>query len=197
MLLFANLFTEGTEQINNKTNPAHLDILLSKIAQGDETAFIEFYQSTQKQLYAYILSLCGNFADAQDLMQDTYIKIRSAAHLHEPQGKPLAWVFTIAKNLTYMKFRVESKHPKVAWLEQIDCQAPSPFNSVEDSLVLKQAIEILTEQERQIVFLYAISGLKHREIAASLQLPLSTVLSKYARSLQKLRKHLKQQGVSL
>ena len=49
----------------------------------------------------------------------------------------------------------------------------------------------LGEEERQIVLLHAVTGLKHREIAALLELPLSTVLSKYHRALKKLREQLK------
>jgi RNA polymerase sigma-70 factor (ECF subfamily) len=48
----------------------------------------------------------------------------------------------------------------------------------------------LSDQERQIVVLHAVSGLKHREIAAALNLPLPTVLSKYNRALKKLKTHL-------
>ena len=59
-------------------------------------------------------------------------------------------------------------------------------------LVLNEALAILSDEERQIVFLYSVSGLKHREIAALLQLPLSTTLSKYRRALSKLKKQLKE-----
>lgn len=196
MLIFFNLSLENNAQIQ-ALSPADLDDLLSKIAQDDQDAFITFYQATQKTLYAYILSLCGNFADAQDLLHDTYLKIRAGAHLYQSQGKPLAWVFTIAKNLTYMKFRSQSNQPHISWEEQNNFQGPSQLNSIEDTLVLREAMQILSEQERQIVFLHAVSGLKHREIAANLQMPLATVLSKYTRSLGKLRKHLRQQGVTL
>ena len=51
-------------------------------------------------------------------------------------------------------------------------------------------LDSLDSQERRIVVLHAVTGLKHREIAALLELPLSTVLSKYSRSLKKLRKQL-------
>ena len=49
---------------------------------------------------------------------------------------------------------------------------------------------VLSEEERQIVLLHAVSGMKHRELSELLELPLSTVLSKYARALAKLKKAL-------
>ena len=57
----------------------------------------------------------------------------------------------------------------------------------DEAMVLRQAMRLLGPEERQIVLLHAVSGLKHREIAALLERPLSTVLSKYHRALAKLK----------
>ena len=65
--------------------------------------------------------------------------------------------------------------------------AGSPLGTVEDRQVLRTALEGLTDEERQVVTLHAVTGWKHKEIAHLLDLPLSTVLSKYRRALQKLR----------
>jgi len=64
--------------------------------------------------------------------------------------------------------------------------APDPG----ESLLLRQILTLLTEEEQQIVTLHAVAGFKHREIAAFLDLPLPTVLSKYTRALKKLKKEL-------
>ena len=60
------------------------------------------------------------------------------------------------------------------------------IENVADRMALMAALEILKEDERQIVILHASAGMKHREIAASLQMPLATVLSKYRRAMKKL-----------
>ena len=60
----------------------------------------------------------------------------------------------------------------------------------EDREVLQQALASLGDVERQVVLLHAVTGLKHREIAALLEMPLATVLSKYHRALKKLRVQL-------
>ena len=59
--------------------------------------------------------------------------------------------------------------------------------SAEDRLTLRFCLESLSEEERKIVVLHAVSGFRHREIAEFLDMPLATVLSKYARSVKKLR----------
>ena len=61
-----------------------------------------------------------------------------------------------------------------------------------DKLVLKAALEALKEDERQIVLLKNSSGLKHREIAEGLGMPLATVLSKYNRAMKKLEQYLRE-----
>ena len=60
--------------------------------------------------------------------------------------------------------------------------------SFEDKDLLGSALKLLDETERRIVILHAASGLKHREIAKQLDIPLPTVLSKYARAIKKLKK---------
>ena len=68
-----------------------------------------------------------------------------------------------------------------------------PLENLADAMVLKSALEILKEDERQIVLLHASAGLKHREIAADLQMPLATVLSKYNRAIKKLKQYLREE----
>ena len=59
--------------------------------------------------------------------------------------------------------------------------------SAEDMIVLKDCMKNLSDEEHQIVYLHAVSGFKHREISQIMELPLSTVLSKYHRALKKLK----------
>ena len=63
--------------------------------------------------------------------------------------------------------------------------------NAEDKLTVEQLLNTLDENERQIVVLHAVSGLKHREIASMLNMPLATVLSKYNRAIKKLQKIFK------
>ena len=77
-------------------------------------------------------------------------------------------------------------------LEEVE-QVSLPFDrDTEEAVTLQQAMLNLNEQERQILMLHAVTGLKHREIAEIMGIPLATVLAKYARSLKKL-KHILQE----
>ena len=171
--------------------------LLLLVAEGDREAFQRLYQNTDKSIYGFILSILRNPQDAEEVMQETYLKIWTGAGSYQSQGKPLAWMFTIARNLCYMKFR-DQKHEADIGLSDLSEMETGEFcpqiEDAADKLVLRAALHILSEEERQIVLLRTSAGLKHREIAADLEMPLATVLSKYNRAMKKLQKYLREEG---
>ncbi|MEG2915158.1 MAG: RNA polymerase sigma factor [Oscillospiraceae bacterium] len=179
----------NTNELNSKKKYITLDENLIKlIAQGDMKAFEELYNKTDKAVFGFIFSILKNKANAEDVMQDTYLKIIPASKIYNPQGKPLSWVLTIAKNLALMSLRSEKKTNTS--IDDIENNIEfSQKDETEDKLILNLAISKLAEDEKQIVILHS-SGVKHREIASFLNMPLSTVLSKYNRALKKLKKIL-------
>ena len=109
----------------------------------------------------------------------------------------MAWILTIARNLSLMKLREQKRISQTPLEEMWDLQSGDKgLEEKEDKILLDGVLQSLTEEERQILMLHATSGLKHREIAAMLKLPLPTVVSKYRRALLKLEKRLKEDGVS-
>ena len=170
--------------------------LLKQVGTGDEDAFRQLYHNTDRTVYSFILSILKNPQDAEEVMQETYLKIWTSAASYHSQGKPLAWIFTIARNLCYMRFR-DLKRQADLGLDELNGEETGelclPLENLADAMVLRSALEILKEDERQIVLLHASAGLKHREIAADLQMPLATVLSKYNRAIKKLKQYLREE----
>lgn len=170
--------------------------LLKRVGTGDEDAFRQLYHSTDRILYSFILSILKNPPDAEEVMQETYLKVWTSASTYQSQGKPLAWMFTIARNLCYMRFR-DQKHQADIGLDDLTGEEAGDFcpqlENMADSMVLQAALGILKEDERQIVLLHASAGMKHREIASSLSMPLATVLSKYSRAMKKLEQYLREE----
>lgn len=189
MLLFT--FVMDDEPIISKTKTTYIDEnLFKRIGSNDMAALDELYHLTERTLYAYIISIVKNHDETLDLMQETFIKIMSSAHLYKPMGKPLAWMFTIAKNLHLSKLRKLKKEIDLDSHEISNDLKFSYITDNDDKIVLEAVLNILDEDERKIVMLYAVSGLKHKEIAESIGLKLSTTISKYNRALKKLRKYL-------
>lgn len=167
--------------------------LLRRAGAGDREAFYQLYRNTDRILYSFILSILKNPQDAEEVKQETYLKVWTSAASYQSQGKPLAWMFTIARNLCYMKFRDRKRMADIG-LDELSGEETGelclPLEHMTDAIVLRAALEILKEEEREIVLLHVLAGLKHREIADALQLPLPTVLSKYSRAMKKLQKYL-------
>ena len=186
MLLFATI---ADEEVRHQ-EVAVGDSLLIGVADGDQQAFTELYHAAGQSIYAYALSILKNPAEAEDAMQDTFLKIRAAAPLYKPLGKPMAWILTITRNICLMKLR-QKKSISFFPLESLDEPAElDQITDLEDRLVLQTALRVLGDDECQIIVLHAVTGWKHREIAQQLGMPLSTVLSKYRRGLHKLRTEL-------
>ena len=193
MLTLATLVDESAilkKRLNIKIN----DNLFEQIAEGNMDALETLYSSTERTLYAYLLSLTKDHNLAVDLLQETYIKVMGAAHLYQPQGKPMAWIFSIAKILSHDKLRKRNREVVVGETEVFDRINLSYEMHPENRLVLEAALAELAETERSIILLFSVSGLKHREIAGLLNLNISTVLSKYHRGLKKLRTFLEEGG---
>lgn len=186
MILFTFVMDDGPKDSNRKE--VYIDErLFKRIGANDMDALDELYKLTERTLYAYILSIVKNHDETLDLMQETYVKIMSSAHLYKPMGKPLAWMFTISKNLYYDKIRKGKREFNMDSGEIANDLNFSYITDNEDRLVLETVLKNLDEDERKIVILYAVSGLKHKEIAENIGLKLSTTLSKYHRALKKLR----------
>ncbi|MDD5949726.1 MAG: RNA polymerase sigma factor [Lachnospiraceae bacterium] len=163
--------------------------IFEDIARGDKVAFSQLYEASSKAIYAYLLTYVKNPEDAADLMQDTYLKIRSAAGLYKPYGKPMAWIFTIARNLALMKLRKDTAHPQEE-LSEIVASRENPQEQVENKMILSAAMEILSPEDYRIVMLHAVSGMKHREIAELMGLSLTNTVNRYNRALKKLKKQI-------
>ncbi len=170
-----------------------LDNLIMKVANYDTEAMEEFYAMTRTSVYGFALSIVKNHHKAEDIMQDSYIKIFENASRYVSQNKPMAWILTIVKNLSLSTLDHTSE--KEFGLEEDRISGDRAFSdSIIDKVFLEEVLTNLTREEGQIIILNAVVGMKHREIATLLRLPLSTSLSKYHRALSKLRKILKEEA---
>lgn len=175
----------------NKDNVDLLERYISEMAAGDKAAVGLIYAQTKAAVYGFSLSILKNTQDSEDVLQETYIQLFKAAGQYQSKGKPMAWILTITKNLAFMALRKRKDNLDLD--EAFDIGTASFEAQAEDRLVLNAALNALNEQERQIVILHSVSGLKHREIAELLELTLSAVLSKYNRAIKKLKKTLSEE----
>ncbi|WP_291243034.1 RNA polymerase sigma factor [Fournierella sp.] len=169
-------------------NPnGELEALIDGIAAGSREDLAELYRRTRAAVYGLALSYLKNGAEAEDVAQDTFVKVWAAAPSYRPQGKPMAWLLTIARNLALGRLRTAARIQDLSEAQWSAFSIESDTLTADDRTVLAAALGRLSDEERHIVVLHAVCGLKHREIAQFLGLALPTVLSKYHRSLKKLK----------
>ena len=191
MLNFVIALEEGS-----KAQSTVDDKLIEDIAEGNMDALRKLYETVHKTIYAFALSITKNTHDAEGVLQETFLTIYNKAVNYKPQKKPMAWIFTIAKNLALMKLRYSAKADIT---DDIDThnEAEISFSFIEDveqRLIVETSINKLEEDERIILMLHAVGGLKNREIAQLLEVPVNTVLSKYNRTIKKMQKYLEKEG---
>ena len=167
-----------------------LQRLLLRVAGGEREALAELYRRTRSAVYGLALSYLKNAHDAQDLTQDVYVQAWDCAEQYRPTGSPMGWLMAVCCNLCLMRLRREERHAALSEEEWDAIPAQECGLDADERTLLQQALASLADEERRIVLLHAVTGMKHREIAALLELPLPTVLSKYHRALKNMRAYL-------
>ena len=167
-------------------NKLMLNLLVYKVKQGDEDAFAKLYQQTHKGVFSYSYSIVQNYHVAEDITQETFIKVKQNVHRYKDNTNFSAWLLQIAKNLS---FNYLSKAKRESVTDDFSAYGVDPKVD-EMAEVLNKALDI---DERQIVVLHAVAGYKHREIAEILGKPVGTVTWMYKNALAKLKKYLTQE----
>lgn len=178
-------------QAGASLDPEELEGLLAGLAAGNRDSLAALYHRTRAAVYGLALSYLKNGHDAEDVTQDTFVRAWDKADQYRPQGKPLGWLLAIARNLALMKLRDRGKSQDLPEDQWENLAIENPMVTLEDRQLLTAAMAVLTDQERQVVILHAVTGLRHKEIAALLEIPLATALSKYHRALKKLQSAMK------
>lgn len=176
---------------DNIDERASLDDALVRVGKGDRDAFAIVYERSRGAVYSTALSYLKNAHDAEDVTHDTFIRVWEHSPRYVSVGSPMAWILTIARNLSLMALRRGSRQEELSDTEWCAIPDDAPRVTAEDRIMLETALGELNDDERRVIMLHVTSGLRHREIAELLDMPLSTVLSKYNRAIGKLRRILK------
>ena len=154
-----------------------LQQLLLSIAGGESEALAELYQRTRSAVYGLALSYLKNSHDAQALPQDVYVQVWDRAEQYRLIGSPMGWLLAVCRNLCLMRLRREERHAALSEEEWDAIPAQECGLDADERALLQGALANLGDEERRVVLLHAVTGMKHREIAALLELPLPTVLN--------------------
>jgi RNA polymerase sigma-70 factor, ECF subfamily len=147
-------------------------------------------------LFGYAMVLSRNPAEAADLVQETYVRALKAQKNLRPSSNVKSWLFTILRNIWLNQLRHERNAPEIVDPEAHESVADvvetsqdphaQYVNRMEQERV-RNAIQQLPEEFREIIILREYEELSYQEIAALLRCPAGTVMSRLARARSKLR----------
>lgn len=161
----------------------NLSVLLKDISDGNKEALKDLYDNMSKDIYTFLLMFCKNREIAEDAVQETFISIYKNAKTF--RKNPKAWILTIAKNEAVSIIRKNSHTTGIETLEIEDARQTE--NVILDKIQADMLLSILSEEDKKIVILHAVYGLKHREIAKLINMPLGTVTWRYKQSIEKMK----------
>ncbi len=180
------------------TTPDDIE-LVSRVADGEEQAFLTLYDRYVGRVYALTLRILYNPMLAEEATQDTFLKLWSRARLYLSERGPLPlWLLTIARRTALDRLRLEARRPALsdsndpedAW-EFIPDLDTLPEESRWRSLYF--AVQALQPEHRQVIELAYYQGMSQSEIAEVLGWPLGTVKTRLRLAMEHLREKWNQE----
>ena len=164
-------------------------VLVERARAGDRRAFGELVTRYMRRAYYAALGLVGSHEDALDLSQEAFARAFRARASLDPDRPFYAWLYQIVRRLCFnflrdRKTRLTRLQEATPWLmDQAGTRAAQsdPGRSAERSelaALVEDAIERLPEREREVLVLKEFEGLRYREIAELLGIPIGTVMSR-------------------
>lgn len=174
--------------------------LISELQKGDLEAFTVIYTRYRKRLYNFILRLVEDRHRAEDLFQETMLRVYLHRRSYRPQATFKTWLYTIARHLCLNLLAREKVDRPARSSPPLHLQAdPSPnpekrLELVEQEEAVQQAIRSLPLAQREVLILTRFEGLSYREVAQVLGKTESTVRVIAHRALLVLKDHLPHTG---
>ena len=180
------------------------ELLLEYRDHGNRPAFEELVHRYEKELFGYLRNYLSDPEMAEDVFQQTFLQIYLKCDQFEPERKLRPWLYAVATNQAIDHQRRFGRHRMASLdrrmgkddesdtgslVEVFDSQRRGPVEEsekIEQAGEIRRAVDSLPEQTRQVVLLVYFQGLKYREAAQALGVPVGTVKSRLHGAIQKL-----------
>ena len=169
------------------------DKALRRLAEGDTEALSTVYTHLGRPVYLLSLSILRDPHSAEDIMQDTWLRLMQGAKGYTPGTNPEAFVLTVARNLALTSLRRRTRELPSEIAEDA---TPHLSTSEDEPIEVLPVLEELDVEERQIVLLHLEYGMKHRDIAALLGITTSACEKRYSRAAAKMRAYYRNRNVT-
>ncbi len=172
---------------------------LVKRCQTDAAAFEEIVRRYKRAILAYARSAIGSTQDAEEVTQDTFVKVYRAADRFDPKYSFKTWLYTIVSNTCKNKLRSRARRAKDISLDHENSplvtlsHEATPLEVYERNVEVKavrDAIDSLPPRYKQVLHLRYVEGLRYREIGEALGLSLGNVEARIFRGKEQIRQRL-------
>lgn len=184
--------------------------LIGRYLQGNHASLEILISRHQNRIYAYILMIVKNKELANDLFQDTFIKVINTirAGSYNEEGKFLQWVMRIAHNLIIDHFRKSNRIPVIDNSKNEDFNIFDTLNimdeSIEDRMITEQIhkdvrnlIELLPDEQREVLYMRHYAEMSFKDIAEVTNVSINTALGRMRYALINLRKFIAEKNIVL
>ncbi len=190
--------------IPDSLQPASDEELLERFRNGAKEAFELLVRRYERELYGYLRRYLGDANLAEDVFQNTFLQLYTKVGTYE-LGRPVRpWLYTIATHQAIDALRRAGRHQAVSLDQQrddtkngdiqnliamLESQGPSPIHNIQEQerqQWVRDTVNKLPDFLRQVVILNYYQGLKYREIAEILDIPVGTVKSRLHSAMAKL-----------
>ncbi len=183
--------------------------LIRDFLEGKPSGLQELIERHQTRLYSYIFVMVKDKQLADDLFQDTFVKVINTLKSgnYNDEGKFIQWAMRIAHNLVIDHFRKQKKlnvaemaNDQFSFMDTLRVTDPN----IEDMMVteqinqdIKKMMEFLPEEQREVLFLRCYAGMSFKDIAEQTEVSINTALGRMRYALINLRKLMKEKNIIL
>lgn len=172
----------------------HIEALIARTGLGDREAFAALYEATSAKLHAVCLSVLKDRPEAEETLQEVYIRIWQNAERYAVNGlSPMTWLITIARNKAIDKLRSRQSSPPSSGSDeamQVASSEPTPETATiqaQERGRLDSCLDQLDDTQAEAVRAVYLEGFTYSELAKREGMPINTVRSWLRRSLLRLR----------
>jgi len=165
--------------------------LVTRLKSNNKAAYEYLYDHYAPALYGIACKIVKDSSKAEDVMQDSFIKIwKHIASFDAEKGTLFTWMLNITRHTAIDKLRSDNKFEndlKLNAVQEGDLNVSVVFNPLPATVDLKSIVEKLLPEKKQLIELVYFEGYTHEEASEHLCLPLGTVKSRIRKAMQELR----------
>jgi RNA polymerase sigma-70 factor (ECF subfamily) len=183
------------------------ETLLLRARKGDSEAFAALVRRYERELYGYLARYLGDRSLAEDVFQNTFLQLHLKSHQYQPGNPVRPWLYTIATHQAIDALRRNNRHQAVSLdeyrdgpgegecqrlMELLETREPGPLDVAQGQETrerVQAGVDQLPDFLRQVLVMAYYQGLKYREIADILEIPVGTVKSRLHAALVRLHEN--------